>query len=153
MKRFWDSVEQKAPNECWPWKAGLRVGYGRFHINNSAVGAHRMAYELAKGPIPEGLVVMHSCDVRSCCNPVHLSVGTAGDNNTDRAKKRRNADIRGEKAPQAKLTDEGAALVRRLYANGAGGFTQLELGRCFGVSQSRISETVNFKAFLNVEKK
>lgn len=59
-------------------------GYGRVMINMVKYGAHRLAYELANGPIPDGYVVRHKCDNPSCINPSHLEVGTQADNIKDK---------------------------------------------------------------------
>lgn len=69
--RFWSKVE-KTPT-CWLWTAAkTRTGYGRFQFEGKARLAHRMAYELIRGPIPSGLTLDHLCRVRSCVNPAHL---------------------------------------------------------------------------------
>jgi hypothetical protein len=77
---------QQTPG-CWLWTAGCyRNGYGQFCVSHEYKGqqintqAHRVAYVLAHGDIPQGAVVMHSCDVRNCVNPAHLSLGDQGDN-------------------------------------------------------------------------
>ena len=80
---------------CWEWKQRRHVkGYGLAHIGRRCVRAHRYAYEVWCGPIPEGMMVLHSCDNPPCCNPDHLRVGTAKDNAQD-------AILRG-RAPQFK---------------------------------------------------
>lgn len=93
MKRFWDKVEVRGPDECWPWLAGGKSeGYGRFQLNGRLGHSHRIAYELAVGPIPPGLDIDHtchndsdcpggkSCPHRACCNPAHLEPVTRGEN-------------------------------------------------------------------------
>ncbi|MDG2513491.1 HNH endonuclease [Sphingobium yanoikuyae] len=78
---FWPKVKTAAPDECWEW-TGPRThnGYGRTTLNGRDIRCHRRAYELTKGPIPAGLMIMHSCDNRLCCNPNHLRPGTAKEN-------------------------------------------------------------------------
>lgn len=69
---------------CWLYQGYLHpTGYGDFCIRNENLAAHRVAYMLAKGPIPEGIDVMHTCDVRHCCNPKHLVLGTHKENLED----------------------------------------------------------------------
>lgn len=83
--RFWTKVNRSGPwpllrhlsGRCWMWTASLRAdGYGQFRIGGRADGrtvrAHRVAYELLIGPIPEGLVIDHLCRNRACVNPDHL---------------------------------------------------------------------------------
>lgn len=87
-------LTRKDPDGCWRFTGETRYGYGYIHETGSgrALRAHRVAYQLAYGPIPDELVVMHSCDVRACVNPAHLSLGTIADNNRDMRKKGRGAD-------------------------------------------------------------
>lgn len=85
---------QKTPS-CWLWTAGkFANGYGMFMVERRAttqinMQAHRIAYVLAKGAIPQGKVVMHTCDVRACVNPAHLVLGDQADNVRDAAAKGR----------------------------------------------------------------
>lgn len=77
---------------CWNWARGKDLdGYGAYRINGIQKKAHRYSYELYVGPIPDGLVVMHSCDNPSCVNPDHLSLGTNAGNQADKVKKGRQA--------------------------------------------------------------
>lgn len=74
------------PDLCWKWIAGhYKNGYGNFRGSK----AHRVSWELAHGRIPEGLYVLHKCDVRDCVNPNHLFLGTYKDNMVDMVSKGR----------------------------------------------------------------
>lgn len=78
---------------CWLWElASDRYGYGKATaLGRKSTTAHRISYEAFVGPIPEGMFVCHKCDVAACCNPEHLFLGTAADNNRDRSNKGRTA--------------------------------------------------------------
>jgi hypothetical protein len=79
--RFWSKVAYAGPSACWPWLGGRHAkGYGVFHVASVPVLAHRVAWRLARGPIPEGLVVDHLCGERLCVNVRHLALVTAGEN-------------------------------------------------------------------------
>lgn len=103
--------------------------------------AHRIAYELTHGPVPEGLHVLHSCDNRPCCNPAHLRVGTNAENVADRAARRRGREHRqaGEANRNVKLSDEAVAAVRAAVTAGE---TQTAVALRFGVSQPQVSRIV-----------
>lgn len=77
---FWRRVVKT--DTCWLWMGAKSKGYGRYRIVRGANSrrCHRVSWELAHGPIPPGMVVMHSCDNPSCVNPAHLSLGTQRDN-------------------------------------------------------------------------
>lgn len=92
---FWSKVDRSAPGGCWLWKqAPIANGYGRTTVGYRRVLAHRLAWELTHGAIPDGLCVLHRCDVRLCVNPAHLFLGIA-DNNADRDAKGRGANRHG----------------------------------------------------------
>lgn len=89
MNRFWSKVDRRGGHECWNWTAGtFAQGYGQFWWNGGPQKAHRMAFELTNGSIPEGTFILHSCDNRLCCNPAHLRAGTHMDNMTDMTRRR-----------------------------------------------------------------
>jgi len=77
--------------DCWHW-CGVRNtgGYGRMTYEGRSQVAHRLAWIAWKGPIPEGMSVLHSCDNRACVNPDHLWLGTYSDNMKDCWAKGRN---------------------------------------------------------------
>jgi hypothetical protein len=99
---------------CWLWTAyRMKNGYGQFTVAaQDRRLAHRAAWWLHFGDVPEGMFVLHRCDNRACVNPKHLFLGTHADNMRDMLSKGREA--RGEKARHAKLLE---ADVRRIRAS------------------------------------
>lgn len=81
-ERFWSKVDKGADGaECWLWTDGCDAnGYARLWVKPQTVFAHRYAYELLIGPIPEGLTINHRCAIRSCVNPAHLEPETLQEN-------------------------------------------------------------------------
>jgi hypothetical protein len=96
------------------------------------MGAHRLSWFFHNGEIPEGLHVLHRCDVKSCVNPSHLFLGTHGDNMRDMVAKGRNP--KGVGPFSVKLTADGVRFIRRSKLK------QKELAKMFGVAQNTISE-------------
>jgi len=100
--------------------------------------AHRIAWTLKNGPIPDGLYVLHQCDNRACANPNHLFLGTNGDNQRDAAKKgkSRGKIMVGENNPAAKLSETDVREIRRLAALGV---KRKILAAKWSISYSQIS--------------
>ena len=147
-------IKGDGPNACWIWTDCMSTGdsrgtgYGRFWLRGKTLRAHRVAWELYRGPIPDGLHVLHRCDNPSCVRPDHLWLGTTGDNNVDRdAKGRGNCGrgdqhglhvhperiARGEQHGHARLTIQQIQAIRRDAR------FQREIAAAYGVAQSTIS--------------
>lgn len=136
---FWQQVEKT--ESCWLWRGPVHYsGYGVFLFDHRRYQAHRFSWQLAHGEIPDGLHVLHHCDVRACCRPDHLWLGTDLDNMRDRDEKGRGASHRGEKNGRAKLTDDQAREIRA-----ARGVKGTDLARKYGVSPTRIARIRNGK--------
>ena len=134
VAHFWSRVEVGLAYQCWPWKGAKNPkGYGHLIVDGKKVMAHRVAYQLVNGEIPEGDVVRHSCDNPACCNPRHLATGSHKDNTRDMVMRRRSA--MGEKNGRTKLT-EADVLYIRCNPEGLSGKA---LAKKFGLASSTIS--------------
>jgi len=123
---------------CWEWQATLHRGYGRLR----GILAHRIAWEIFRGLIPEGLCVLHKCDNPSCVKPSHLFLGTQLDNIKDRHAKGRSSSgeshsksCRGEIVGTSKLKEQDVRDIRRKRKEGAKVAT---LSKEYGLVQSAI---------------
>lgn len=97
-RKLLSGISKNPESGCWEW-IGRReqyTGYARVKLKGKKISIHRLAYELWKGPIPEGLFVCHSCDNRICINPEHLWLGTHQDNMDDMVKKGRQYTPKGD---------------------------------------------------------
>ena len=148
-ERFWSKVDIGDKDDCWLWQGGHTGGYGAFRMDRRSHPSHRVAWILTHGAIPDGLCVCHQCDVRACCNPHHLFLGTRAQNNADRDAKGRGNHARGEKAGKAKLNENQVREIRRLYLEG--NITYRELGQKFGVTQSPIRAIVQRKHWTHLD--
>lgn len=128
--RFWGRVIKNTPTGCWLW-TGLKdaSGYGRTTKAGPLTYAHRRAWIYTNGPVPEGMDVCHHCDVRNCCNPSHMFLGTHDDNMKDRSLKGRGVALSEEK-------------VREIRAKKKAGARSMDLIREYGVSTSAIYEVL-----------
>jgi DNA-directed RNA polymerase specialized sigma subunit len=120
--------------------AGVSAGSKKF------VRAHRISWEIANGPVPDGLFILHKCDNQGCVNPAHLYAGTQQQNVRDRAQRKRGKEHRqgGIANDNAKLSEDDVMAIRVLRKKGVG---QTGIGRMFGVSQAQISKIENGKAW------
>ena len=87
-----DNVEIITESGCWIWMLYCaKKGYGSASLPSvkNVIGAHRVSYFIFKGDIPDGMYVLHRCDVPSCCNPSHLWLGSNKDNMQDKCSKGR----------------------------------------------------------------
>lgn len=115
---FKAQIDRRGPNECWPFMGNRDVeGYGRMMLNGKYEKAHRLAFEMANGSIPEGLVVCHTCDNPPCCNPAHLFAGTNRENMDDMLAKGRSC--RGERNRHCKITAKDVIEIRAWREIGA----------------------------------
>lgn len=136
---------------CWPW-IGFRnkSGYGAIHpeiiCGVKAITAHRAAWLLANGVIPDGMCVCHCCDNPPCCNPSHLFLGTRIDNNADRHAKGRTA--KGEQKPRSVLTEDDVTEMRLAYATDT--WTIAELADKFAVVTHAIESALSGRTWAHV---
>lgn len=145
-ERFEEKYTPDPMSDCWIWTAGkFAQGYGLIKVNNKLCKAHRVSYELYKGPIPKGLCVMHQCDMPNCVNPNHLIVGTLKDNTQDMLSKGRGAKVSGERHWNAKLSREWVRQIQLLYNSGK--FSQTLLAMFYGISQAQVSNVVTNKTW------
>lgn len=130
---------------CWEWTAyKLKTGYGYFSYKHAkAKYAHRVAYEMAFGDIPEGLSVLHKCDHPNCVRPSHLFLGTTQDNIADKISKKRHRS--GEGVPNHKLTEADVIIIRQRYATE--GISRAKLAGEYGVTSGTIGSVVRNKTW------
>lgn len=119
---------------CREWtRSKSSAGYGWIQILGKPRIAHRVAYELWVGHIPNGLFVCHTCDNRACIEPSHLFVGTNQDNIDDMDKKGRRASMAGEKNSRAKLSNEQVYQIRAIVDK-----SYFEIADMFGIKKSQV---------------
>jgi len=141
LDRFVRKIQKGPASVCWEWVAGLSDGYGEFKVGRQMLRAHRLAWCLAhQQEVPDGLCVLHTCDNRRCCNPMHLWVGTRAENNRDREQKGRGRQPKGEDHGAARLTEQDVREIRVRYKRER--IRQVDLAAQYGVYQATISSIV-----------
>lgn len=150
IERFWSKTTPEPTSGCLLWTGNYHAhGYGRTNMGRRGIVlAHRLAWELTFGPIPDGLCVLHRCDNPPCVNPNHLFLGTKADNSADMVAKgrscagdrqgmRRHPECvpRGERNGQARLAEADVIAIRAARATGQ---TEREVAARFGVSPSLV---------------
>ena len=137
MTRLLDERETFAPGMD-SWQANTIAAWKLAVGHSARVYAHRASYELAKGPIPDGMHLDHLCRVTCCINPDHLEPvtnrenarrGQAGDH-------MKRAAPAGERHPRSKLTDAQASQIKSRAANGE---SHKFIAADFGVCLSTVS--------------
>lgn len=137
--------------ECLVWTGQKSVkGYGRIRLNGKLRLAHVVHYELHNGPVPEGKLLMHSCDNPACIHLGHLSPGTHLDNVRDMFNKGRENKAKGEAHGKAKLTAEQVSEIRRRYVPGKYGHGAHALAKEFGVSKPTIQNILKGETWKHV---
>lgn len=134
--RFWPKVNKD--NDCWLWTASTtRQGCGQFTFRLDGqqfhVGAHRVSYELAYGPIPFGLCVIHCCDVPLCVNPTHLILGTQAEIRLANARRKGRLDESRPRTRKLTLADRLTIFHTPRHVTG------VALAKRYGVTEACIS--------------
>ena len=119
QERLWSRVENTG--SCWLWNGTKsRGGYGRMNVDRKTISVHRVSWNLHNGIIPDGMFVLHKCDVRNCVNPEHLFLGNNQDNMTDMVNKGRHVaqHMKGELHPLVKLREHEVKEIKKLLSIG-----------------------------------
>jgi hypothetical protein len=146
MIRYQSKIDVRGPDDCWLWTDHLsNQGYGQLGIPpGRTVNAHRWGYEQLIGPIPNGLKVRHTCDVRACHNPNHWILGTTQDNANDMTS--RNRQAKGERVGGARLTEADVLIIRAEQDQ----YTCQQMADRFGVTLSTVYSIVMGRTWRHV---
>ena len=137
-------IDQKTG--CFNWIMSTSHGYAQTKINRKTVRAHRVAYEKVNGPIPEGVVIRHTCDNPICVNPDHLIPGGQLDNIGDMDKRRR--DNRGRKSAPRLTPDQVRDIRFRLETLEE---TLISVARNFKMSRMQIRRIRDWIAWAHID--
>lgn len=139
-KKFWEGVRflGAAPDECWIWGRGKSGnGYGELMQDGLKLLAHRVSAEIHFGENP-GLDVLHSCDVKLCCNPAHLRYGNPSENMRDKLERH------GGKT----LTVQ---MVKTIRAMAKSGVKHYPLAKMFGISYPYLWRILTWQSWPTVD--
>ena len=147
-ERFWEKVDKRGPDECWPWLgATSRKGYGTIGVGSKDDGsfrqmiATRVSWEIHNNPIPDGLLICHACDNPACVNPAHLWLGTHKDNMQDMFSK-------GRQGQRPRKLD--AEIVTQIRALAADGVVRQDLAARFSLDPGTVSKIVHRKIWKHI---
>lgn len=147
---FW-SKTIKRENGCIEWRGPFaHNGYGRTYLaNKKRCAAHRLAWILSVGPIPEGLFVLHKCDNPKCCGVDHLFLGTLQENSDDMMRKGRHRTNNpgGLNSKGSKFTADQVISIRRLIDSGE---PKLRIAKQYGVGWTTIQKLYTRKTYSDV---
>lgn len=154
FERIKNNCEVNEKTGCWQWKKCRSANeYGKIHSGTSPtilLSTHVAMYQVLNGPVPTGMVVMHTCDNKPCCNPDHLRLGTPQDNIRDAFEK--SIMPQGEKHSFAKLTREQVLDIYSLRHNRPRGLV-LSLARKYKVHWVTIRQIMVGKTWRAVTQK
>lgn len=146
-QKFWAKVS-RGP-KCWEYTGALHAeGYGWVNRGGKGTRAHRWAWQLRRGPIPDGLWVLHKCDNRKCVRLSHLFLGTHKDNMADMARKGRQRSPFGEAHKSSKLSAREVMEIRAAYKKNTPGSGLRVLGMKFGVTPQNIRSIVTGRTWV-----
>lgn len=161
-KDFWEFVDRRSSqNGCWLWMARKgRGGYGIYQlVGGKSISAHRYAWSITHGAIPQGKIACHKCDNPQCVNPDHIFIGTYLDNSRDMVSKGRQRKpppgvvskrnlrkglpagrkfAKGESHPSHKLIEDDVVAIRSF----AGFLKNSEIAKIYGLSRPTVSSIV-----------
>jgi hypothetical protein len=154
--RFW-SKTKVSNSGCIEWIAARgkntngTIGYGQFHMGERGskkrrmYSAHRIAWELTNGPIPDGMKVLHKCDNQACVRPDHLFIGTQYDNVADMISKGRKRAAYGQAQGSSILREDQVTEIRKSYKKHSrypDPGSSIALADKFGCSRGTITDIV-----------
>jgi hypothetical protein len=146
-ERFYSKIKKKPRTGCWEWQACTDpAGYGQFYYKGKVLPAHKVSYMIHKEEVEKGLVLLHSCDNRRCCNPDHLTPGTQAENLADMVAKGRSC--RGSKHHASKMTAAKVRNLREKYNKGIKNRT--ELARYYGIGYTAVVKITNKETWKHI---